>query len=393
MPTGKTTLRVLGTSVTLIDKIREQVQKDLNIDIEFIVRSVQDAQRIAVMQPESYDIYDQWFHNVDFVWPAQSIQPIDVDRIDQWDLVNSLPKTGRVLPSQPLAQGSEPSGRLYVQHDGSLGSTPSKQISMLPLAHNVDSFAYNEALLPPELRDQEESWQWLLAPQMKGKAAFQNDAAMGTIDAAIAINASGLAEFKDPSNLALAEIDLLIHILKTKRDAGQFVEFWKDHDQSIKLLKSKRSYIQSIWAPIYYRNHCNIAGFKMASPKEGYRAWCGGLSVSKCATGHKLDDVYKYLNWWLSGWPGSVIARQGYYISNTDSVKNYLSEEEWQFWYEGKPALKDLNGIDDQPLIPKGSKRSGGSYEQRMSNIAVWNSVMDEHNYLVRKWRELTKDK
>lgn len=71
--------------------------------------------------------------------------------------------------------------------------------------------------------------------------------------------------------------------------------------------------------------------------------------------------------------------------------KNYLSEEEWQFWYEGKPALKVLNGIDDHPLIPEGTVRSGGSYTQRMSNIAVWNSVMDEHNYLVRKWRELTK--
>ncbi|MBT3146346.1 ABC transporter substrate-binding protein [Neptunomonas phycophila] len=384
-------LRVLGTSVTLIEKIRKQAEKELNIEIEFDVRGVKDAERIAVMQPQSYDIYDQWFHNVDFVWPAQAIQPIDIDRIDNWSQVNSLPKTGRVIPSQPLAPGSEPSGRLYVQHNGTLGATPTQQISMLPLAHNVDSFAYNAAQLPEALKGQPESWAWLLSPAMKGRSAFQDDAAMGTIDAAIAINAAGLAEFKNPSNLTLSEIDLLIKLLKGKKDQGQFVEFWKDHEQSVNLLKSQRSYIQSIWAPMYYSNRCNIDGYKLACPIEGYRAWCGGLSVSKCASGKKLDMVYQYLNWWLSGWPGSVIAKQGYYISNTESVKNYLSEEEWQFWYEGKPALKVLNGIDDHPLIPEGTVRSGGSYTQRMSNIAVWNSVMDEHNYLVRKWRELTK--
>ena len=35
-----------------------------------------------------------------------------------------------------------------------------------------------------------------------------------------------------------------------------------------------------------------------------------------------------------------------------------------------------------------GEVRDGGSYETRMSNIAVWNSVMDEHQYLVSKWNE-----
>jgi len=32
--------------------------------------------------------------------------------------------------------------------------------------------------------------------------------------------------------------------------------------------------------------------------------------------------------------------------------------------------------------------RSGGSYWQRASSIAVWNTTMDEHNYLVRRWTQ-----
>ena len=30
------------------------------------------------------------------------------------------------------------------------------------------------------------------------------------------------------------------------------------------------------------------------------------------------DAAYDYMNWWLSGWPGAFIAKQGYYISNPE---------------------------------------------------------------------------
>jgi putative spermidine/putrescine transport system substrate-binding protein len=32
--------------------------------------------------------------------------------------------------------------------------------------------------------------------------------------------------------------------------------------------------------------------------------------------------------------------------------------------------------------------RDGGSIDQRLGNVAVWNSVMDEDRYLTRKWNE-----
>jgi putative spermidine/putrescine transport system substrate-binding protein len=43
---------------------------------------------------------------------------------------------------------------------------------------------------------------------------------------------------------------------------------------------------------------------------------------------------------------------------------------------------------DGGVVAKQGEVRDGGSYETRMSNIAVWNSVMDEHQYLVSKWNE-----
>ena len=39
-------------------------------------------------------------------------------------------------------------------------------------------------------------------------------------------------------------------------------------------------------------------------------------------------------------------------------------------------------------VVEKGEVRDGGSYWNRFSNIAVWNSLMDENDYLVKRWTE-----
>ncbi|MGL6019065.1 MAG: signal peptide prediction, partial [Gibbsiella quercinecans] len=114
------TLRVLGTSVTLLEILRQRAEQDLGLRIEYQIHDVQDAQRIAVMHPERYDLYDQWFHNVDFVWPARAVQPLDINRLRYWDEINDLPKRGTLFPGGRLGDGSVPVKRLYVQHDHSL---------------------------------------------------------------------------------------------------------------------------------------------------------------------------------------------------------------------------------------------------------------------------------
>lgn len=55
------------------------------------------------------------------------------------------------------------------------------------------------------------------------------------------------------------------------------------------------------------------------------------------------------------------------------------------------PAREQLLGSDGLPLIDAGEIRDGGSYEERMGHIAVWNSVMNEHNYLVRRWSDILR--
>lgn len=383
------TLRVLGTSVTLIEKIRLKAEQDLGINIEYLVYDPQTVQRIAVLHPEQYDLYDQWFHNIDFVWPVKSIQPIDTNKIRRWNEINDLAKKGTLFPERPLALGGVPSKRLYVQDDGTLGSNETSLITMLPLTHNVDSFIYFPQNLPDNLKDQPESWSWLLDKNWHGSVAVQNDAAIGALDVAMAVQASKQLEFTDIGNLTVQEIDSLTELLLKLKKTSHFKGFWVDDEHAFKLISNNNVHITSLWYPTLIKLFQKNKTFKIAKPQEGYRAWFGGLALSKCVSDDTKDLAYQYLNWWLDGWAGATVAKQGLYISNPSRARDFMTQAEWDYWYMGKPATEDLFDINDQLLISKGMIRQGGSYMERMGHIGVWNSVMDEHNYLVRKWKAL----
>ena len=80
-----------------------------------------------------------------------------------------------------------------------------------------------------------------------------------------------------------------------------------------------------------------------AAPKEGYRGWHGVMCLSSVTQGSVKDIAYEYMNWWLSGWAGAFIARQGYYISNPERSAQYLSKGEWEYWYQdGTKRLEDI---------------------------------------------------
>ena len=101
------------------------------------------------------------------------------------------------------------------------------------------------------------------------------------------------------------------------------------------------------------------------------------------------DAAYDYMNWWLSGWPGAFIARQGYYISNPQRSKLLLSQSEWDYWYGGKATNIDLLNTNGDVAVKAGGQRNGGSYHKRFSNVAVWNTVMPTYDYSLQKWYEL----
>jgi putative spermidine/putrescine transport system substrate-binding protein len=374
-------LRILGTSVTQIPAIRQAAGADLGLEIEYITLNGTEAQRRGALFPDSFDVYDQWFHDIDLIWPTGSIQSIDISRIHRWDEINALPKTGRLKPDQPPARGADPSKRLFVQLDGSLGDMPSDRISMVPTVHNADSFA----VVGSDVEDVT-SWSALLDPKWSGRVVLQSDAAIGSLDMLLALEANGELHVEDIGDLSLEEIDELIEKLRAYRSAGHFRRFWSDESDAIEAMMEDEPIIGSLWWSGLTKLRAKGRQIAMATPREGYRGWFGGLSLSVYVDNWAKDAAYDYLNWWLDGRAGAMMASKGAYMANPSEVRSYLGDAEWDFWYEGEAAARDIRDTDGAIVYPKGSRREGGSYAERMSRVTVWDTVMNEHNYLVRRW-------
>jgi putative spermidine/putrescine transport system substrate-binding protein len=381
-------LRILGTEITLLEELRLRAEDELGIRLEFETLDFLSAQRKAATEPNSYDIYDQCFHNLDIVWFWRAIQPIDLERIALWDEVTDLTKTGRITPNARIGYGDAPVSRLFVQPSQALGATPSRWISMLPTVHNLDAFAFRSDKVDGAGAEMS-SWAALLDPKWSGSVALVDEPAIGIFDAAMAAQASGDASFADIGNMTTEEIDRLLDVLMEKKRAGHFHGFWKTAAEAADFMAGGDVIVESMWSPGVSALRRRGVAVQEAVPQEGYRAWHGGLCLSRRLEGAKLDVAYEYLNWWLSGFAGAVVARQGYYMSVPGRVKAHLTPAEWAYWYEGRAAETDLAGPDGNRTIAQGAVRSGGSYWQRASTIAVWNTTMDEHNYLVRRWAHL----
>lgn len=383
-------LRVLGTAVTLLDQVQQRARKDLGFDIEFEVLDFVSCQGKAALHPQSYDIYDQCFHNLDIVWFWGALQPIDTQRITLWDQVSDLTKRGGISRYAWRGHGDAPVKKLYVQPGDSLGSEPGRFISMIPTTHNLDSFGYDARVFGYSQRHSE-SWAWLLDPRAKGRVALVDEPAIGIFDAALAAEASGEITFADIGNLTVSEIDALMNLLEDKRQKGFFRTMWRTAEEAGALVRGNHVDAQSMWSPAYGELSGEAPHFLEAVPIEGYRAWHGGMSLRHGLSGDTLDMAYDYMNWWLSGWAGAMMARQGYYMSVIEPVKQALAPQEWAYWYAGEEAQSDLQGPAGQTVVKMGARRSGGAYWDRANRIAVWNTVMDEHNYAARSWDRFVK--
>ncbi|MBF0370072.1 MAG: extracellular solute-binding protein [Magnetococcales bacterium] len=384
----KPVLRVLGTHVTLREAIRKKAEEDLGFAIQFEPGGSARVQQRASARPDAFDIYEQWSNSMNILWRAESIQPIDIRRIRYWDEINDLTKTGRLTPEAKVGLGDAPFKLLYAQPEGTLGSQPSELISFLPYVHNVDSFGYDTRVIPKGKAYETESWGWLLDERWHGKVAVVNEPTIGIFDMALAVEALGLMKFADMGNMTEAEVDKLFDILIPMKRKGHFSGFWNSVPESADMLASGRAVVASMFSPAVAELNERGIPAVYAAPKEGYRAWHGVMCLSSQTTGRVLDMAYEFMNWWLSGWAGSFVARQGYYIANPERTRPLLTPAEWDYWYEGKPAATDLPGPEGKISVRKGAVRNGGSYWRRFSNVAVWNTVMDTYEYSLPRWHE-----
>jgi putative spermidine/putrescine transport system substrate-binding protein len=417
------TLRVLSLGVEFPQGVEQQAEKDLGFKIKVDLVGSGALPQIAITAPERFDVFGGYNYQSLLVWPSGGLQPVDTRRIPTWNQFYKVFTRGKLNPASrtcTFGDGNAPFRTTFVDPDGSTGLPPfrggpksNKQIVRWigengkpiggkpqprwivgPPAHfNVDSMGFNTDVI--NKRPEQVSWAELLNTKWKGRVALLRDPGIMAQDAAFAASTLGLMKFKDFGNPTRAEITRLFKIMTRYKKQGQFRAFWDQFPESVNLMQSGEVILESMWSPAVALLKAAGIPVLYAAPKQGFRGWNSSEGISSEVTDPaKLQACYDYINWNYQGFLGASIMRQGYYIANGQRLlpwiksaqgKKYgFSAPEYDYWWGGKPAARDLPGITGQLDIKKGERREGGSFTKRVCKYVSWNSYPSESVFLVK---------
>ena len=381
------TLRIAGTGVNQFKELADKAKEELGFTIQYTSLVSDDVVKRAVTQASSFDLLDTEYWMLKKIVPSGNLRGIDTKKIKYYDQIVPIFTQGKLPDGKPVAmQGISPIKVAYLTADKSkeFSKGPSQWMTVIPTVYNADMLGIRPDLIGQPI----DSWAQLLDPKFKGKAAILDIPAIGIMDAAMASEATGKVKYVDKGNMTTKEIDQTIAVMTEAKKAGQFRAFWKDFNESVNLMASGEVVIQSMWSPAVTKVRQMGVACKYQPLKEGYRAWAAGLGVPAHLDGKMLDAAYEFINWYLSGWTGAFLNRQGYYTAVLDTAKKNMTADEWGYWMEGKPAQGDIVSPTGEKIESAGAVRDGGSFDERMGHVSVWNTVMDEDRYMVRKWNE-----
>ncbi|WP_417579999.1 ABC transporter substrate-binding protein [Nitrincola sp.] len=380
------TLRQFGTGVSNLNAIADKCKEDLGFNLQLTSLDSDSVTQRAVTQPNSYDIADIEYWICKKVFPSGAMQPLDIRRLTNYDKISPLFITGKLTEDAEIAQGTAPHTVGFVPDRNAtvFADSPTDWMTLIPTIYNADTLGIRPDLVGRPIT----SWADIMDPAFKGQTSIINIPSIGIMDAAMICEAMGEITYADKGNMTRAEIDQTIEIMKAAKRDGQFRAFWKTFDESVNLMASGEVLIQSMWSPAVAAVRSQGVPCVYQPLKEGYRAWGGGLGLASHLSGLELDAAYEYIDWYLSGWVGAYLNRQGYYSAAPETSRAHMSEDEWGFWMQGQAAQGDILSPNGDVMEKAGAVRDGGSFEERMGSVACWNSVMDENQYMVRKWNE-----
>ena len=334
------TIRQFGTGVSNLNDVANKVKEDLGFTLEMTALDTDSVTQRAATQPNSFDIADIEYFICKKVWAAGNMQAMDTSKIANYDKIAGTFRNGLLTPTSTIAQGtaphtvgftSGPNGTDFVQEE-------SGWMTLIPTIYNADTLGIRPDLIGRPINN----WSELLNPEFKGKASILDISSIGIMDMAMVVESMGEYTYPDKGNMTKEEIDLTLGIFTEAKKNGQFRAFWKSFDESVNLMASGEVVIQSMWSPAITAVKSQGVPCVYQPLEEGYRSWGGGLGISAALSGLELEAAYEYINWYLSGWVGGYLMRQGYYSAVPETSKEFMTADEWGFWYEGKAAEGDI---------------------------------------------------
>jgi putative spermidine/putrescine transport system substrate-binding protein len=426
------TLRVITLGVEWpTPEVQKKAEKDLGIKFALTVTDPVTMVQKAITAPETFDIFGGYNYQFIQMYSSGHMLPIDTHKITAWPSLYKLFAWGKVHPGssgESYGDGDAPFRALFLKK-GTSGlpltkegprtnkdivqwvtnertnktTGPMPRYVVGPPAHfNADSIGYNADVLKKQ--PTQVGWPELLNKTWKGRVALLKDPGIVMQDVGNALKAQGIFKPKDMGNMTKAEIDRVVKIATTYKKAGQFRAYWANFNESVNLMASKEVVVESMWSPAVALLVAQGINVKYAKPPTGFRGWCSAQGISSKVTDPaKLQACYDYINWMYNGWLGATIMRQGYYIGNGNSLRSWIAKngaanpaggipfktDEYDFWYNGARAKRDLPGITGKVGdIKKGTVRDGGSFSQRIGHYSSWNSYFTNATYQIKRWND-----
>ena len=381
------TLNHTGMSYSTLIDIARQATLDLGFKVEMSVIDHPGLTNRMVQDPTSIDVADCEIWQTKVFVPAGVTQAVDVKKIAIWDKMTPLYTEGTFAGKPVSREGDSPFEFMYREaidgttfHDG-----PTEWATFLPGVYNADTLGIRPDLISRPIT----KWGDLLDPtSSRARPPSRTSRPSASWMRSWRCESAGFVKYGDKGNPTQDELDQTIAKLIELKKAGHWRALWNTFDESVNLMASGEVVIQSMWSPAVTAVRAQGINCVYQPLEEGYRGWGNGLALMSHLEGIKLDAAYEYLNWYVSGWVGGFIAKQGYYISVPETAKNFLDANEWGFFYEGKPATADITSPTGEKTNAAGEIRDGGSYEERFSKVGVWNNLMDEAEFLFAKWNE-----
>ena len=242
----------------------------------------------------------------------------------------SLSEEGYILPIDtsrlPLWAGASREFRENPMIMGAGGTAWS-----VPLVFNADSFGYFPKVLNEPRPPEPVSFDLIFDNKKTLGYVGLDDSYFTLTVAANFMKWRKLAEIGHPAEMTPKECRTVADYLIERKKARQFRVFWATYEEHVGLFVNREVRAQMCWEPGIKDARRQGADVEYATTHEGYGKWMiSGFIPTQVKDRGNIENVYKALNWFLTGaYAAEIAGLRGYGTVRPDLGLKYAKDRKW----------------------------------------------------------------